>query len=281
MAKTDKLAPEPVAIHKEHVETAARLMARVHARRYKADADDDDDAPDGDRDNDTAEDLREQAAQQTMDAGRLAIIPIRGVLMRDVAGLECWGLADYSTISDAVEDADGDDNIDAIVLVVDSPGGGVMGCQEAAAKIAAVSKPVLVFTSGLLCSAAYWLTASADLIVCTPSSAVGSIGCYRPFWDQSGMFEQEGISVQLFASGAQKGAGYPGTSLSDEQAALIQSQVDEIASDFQTEVLTHRDVDLSLFDGRDVRGKEAVELGLADIVAVDFGEAVAAFLETI
>lgn len=284
MPNHDPIEPGLFAVQKDLVATAQKLSERVHRHRYKSDADgyDDDDAPDGDRDNDTADDLRDVVAQQTLDAGRIAIIPITGILMRGVAGLESWGLADYETITDAVCDADGDDNIDAIVLVIDSPGGGVMGCQEAAAAIAGVTKPLMVFTSGLLCSAAYWLAASADMIVATPSSAVGSIGVYRPFWDMSSMLQQAGIAVQVFSSGSQKGAGYPGTSLTSEQAALVQSQVDAAASTFWADVLTSRTgVDLSLMDGRDVRGSEAVDLGLLDLVANDFGEAVSAFLLTI
>lgn len=278
MAKTDEVPqapPEVVAVHRDHIETSARLMARVHRARFRSDSNPIDDAPDGDEDDDDAEDLREIVAQQTLDSGRIAIIQVCGVLARGVADYEGWGLADYQRVTDAVEDADGDDNIDAIVLVVDSPGGSVMGCPEAAAKIAGISKPMMVFSSGLLCSAAYYLTASADLVVVTPSSGVGSIGCYRPFWDLSAGYGQMGVVVHVFASGAQKGAGYPGTSLTDEQSGLIQSQVDAIAGDFQTFVLQHRpEVDLSLFDGRDVRGSEAVALGLADSCVVDFAEAI-------
>ena len=284
MANPDPIAPGLFAVHRDQIDIAAKLYARVQRNRFKADSDydDDDDAPDGDRDDDFADELGEEVAKQTLDAARYAVIPIRGVLMRGVAGLECWGLCDYETVADSVEDADNDDNIDAIILVVDSPGGGVQGCQEAAARIAAVSKPVLVFTSGMLCSAAYWLTSSAEMIIATPSSAVGSIGVYRTFWDQSAAFDQMGVKVQVFSSGALKGAGQPGTSLTDTQTAEIQKQVDAVAGDFWNEVLTNRPaVDLSLMDGRDVRGKEAVDLGLADLVVNEFGDAVSAFLATI
>lgn len=287
MKTNTRFRPQTFAVHPDWVETAAKLAQAMHDRRFRAgdyDEDDEDEddiphGPDGDRDDDTAEELSEMLWKSGIEAGSIAIIPVKGVLMRGCAGYEEWGLCDYETVLDAVQAAEDDANIKRIVLVVDSPGGGVMGCPEAAEAIAGVTKPLLVFTSGLLCSAAYWLTASADMIVATQSSAVGSIGCYRPFWDVSEAYGQMGVKVQLFASGAQKGAGYPGTSLSPEQSALIQSEVDDIAADFQNHVLTYRPtLDVSLFDGRDVRGKDGEPLGLVDAVVNDFSEAMTLFV---
>lgn len=287
MSKTNqRFRPQTFAVHPDWVETAAKLSDALHKRKFRVDDGDDDDddlphGPDGDRDDDTAEDVSESLWKSGIEAGKIAIIPVRGVLMSGCAGWEALGLCDYQTVADAVQDAEDDANIERIVLFVDSPGGSVMGCPEAAEAVAGVTKPLLVFTNGMLCSAAYWLTASADMIVATPSSAVGSIGCYRPFWDESEAYGQLGIKVQLFASGAQKGAGYPGTSLSGDQAALIQSEVDAIAADFQSHVLTYRPtVDLSLFDGRDVRGKDGEPLGLVDATANDFAEAMNLFMGT-
>lgn len=275
-----KTSPQPLAVSRSHVATAVRLADRLHKRRFRADAEDCDEAPDIDEGlEEKAEEFRETLYQEEINAGRIAIIEISGMLMRGCKGYEAWGFADYAVVADAIQDADNDDNIDRIVLVVDSPGGGVMGAPECAAAVASVNKPLLVFTSGMLCSAAYWIACSADMIVATPSASVGSIGVYSPFWDTSGMMGQMGVEVQVFSSGEQKGAGFPGTSLTDAQAQRIQADVNAIAADFQGEVLTHRPgVDLSLFDGRDVSGKEGERLGLVDAVANDFAEAVNMFL---
>lgn len=273
--------PQTFAVSRTHLATAAKLAERLHKARFRADGDEDEleVGPEVDRE-EIAEEFREELyAEEVLNAGRIAIIEISGMLMRGCKGYEQWGFCDYAVVADAIQDADNDDNIDRIVLIVDSPGGSVMGAPECAAAIAGVNKPLLVFTSGMLCSAAYWITCSADMIVATPSSSVGSIGVYSPFYDTSGAMEQMGVDVQVFSSGEQKGAGFPGTSLTDAQAQRIQQDVNAIAADFQGEVLTHRpQVDLSLFDGRDVSGKEAERLGLVDSLANDFVGAVSQFL---
>ena len=276
-----QFSPGTFAVHRDHVETALKLAHRVHRAKFRASDDDDElpDGPDGDRDDDTAEDIRQTLWASGENAGSLAIINVCGILMRGCPGCSDWGLVDYEELLDEIHEADNDANVKRIVLVVDSPGGMLTGCPEAAAAIAALTKPLMVFTSGMLCSAAYWLAASADMICATQSSDVGSIGVYRPFWDVSAAFGQMGIAVQLFTSGAQKGAGYPGTSLTPDQAALIQTDVDKSAGWFQEHVATYRpQVDLTLFDGRSVSGEDGAELGIVDAVVADLNEAVGLFL---
>jgi len=275
---------EPMLVRQASASVVSRLMAKASNRRFSASGMDDcDDMEDeGEMDSPSFEmDDGEIDIDTGQKINRLAIVKVCGVLMRDVAGCSAWGLVDYEELTDQIEDAEGDNNIDGIVLVIDSPGGGVTGCIEAAQVVERCTKPVLVFSSGLLCSAAYWLASGASMIATTRSASSGSIGVYVPLTDLSGMFGQMGVAVDVIASGEQKGAGYPGTSLTPAQRDLIQRQVNETANDFQTAVLDSRpNLDLSLFDGRDVRGDEAKELGLVDVVVHDFDEAVEMFRKT-
>ena len=272
---------EPMLVRHASAQVVSRLMARAANRRFAASGMEDcDDIEDGvEMDSPSFEmDDGEIDIETGRQINRLAIVKVCGVLMRDVAGCSAWGLVDYEELTEQIEDAEGDNNIEGIVLVIDSPGGGVTGCIEAAQVVEQCSKPVLVFSSGLLCSAAYWLASGASMIATTRSASSGSIGVYVPITDLSGMFGLMGIAVDVIASGEQKGAGYPGTSLTPAQRDLIQRQVNETANDFQTAVVDSRpNLDLSLFDGRDVRGDEAKELGLVDAVVRDFDEAVNLF----
>ena len=285
MATPDtKFAPGTFAVHRDYIDAAFKLAHRVHSRKYRADddMDDEDDAPCGpgvEREEDIADDVQQRLWEAGEASGSVAIIKVCGILMRGCPGLRDWGLVDYDELLDEITEADEDANVKRIVLIVDSPGGMVMGCPEAANAVAAISKPLMVFTSGMLCSAAYWLAASAEVICATQSSDVGSIGVYRPFWDTSAMFGAAGVSVKVFASGEQKGAGYPGTSLSESQAALIQAEVMKAAGWFQSHVATYRpSVDLTLFDGRSVSGEDGAEMGIVDAVVPDFNAAIEIFL---
>jgi signal peptide peptidase SppA len=210
----------------------------------------------------------------------VAVIKARGVLALNVDGW--FGCCDLDELAEEIEEADADANVTAIIVEMDSPGGTVNGTPEAAERIARISKPLMVWTDGELCSAAYWITASADVIYATPSSVVGSVGCVLAFYDYSAMLDQSGIKVQVFRSGELKAAGYPGTALSEAEAAHFQSMVSEVGSDFAEWVTTYRDnVDVDVFDGRAVSGKQGVRLGLLDGVFVTREEAIKSFLEGI
>lgn len=128
----------------------------------------------------------------------------------------------------------------AVVLALDSPGGGVDDVGVAAERIAAVKVPVVVHTSGLLCSAAYWLASGANCIVAGPTAEVGSIGVYCPMLDMTGLFGMFGLKVELAKTGELKGAGFPGTPWSDAQKANVQEMVEDIFADFKGAVDAYR-----------------------------------------
>jgi ClpP class serine protease len=86
--------------------------------------------------------------------------------------------------------------------------------------------------------------------------------------------------VQVFRTGELKAAGYPGTSLSEAEAAHFQDLVDGVGMDFQTWVLEYRPgIDLGLFDGRAVSGKQGLDLGLVDAIHNTRQEAIQQFME--
>jgi len=207
----------------------------------------------------------------------VAVIKVRGVLAIGVAGW--YGCCDLKELAEEIEEADADANVTAIIVEMDSPGGTVNGTPEAAERIARITKPLMVWTEGELCSAAYWVSATADAIFAAPSSTVGSIGCVLAFYDYSAMMEQVGIKVQVFRSGELKAAGYPGTALSDAEAAHFQSMVSDVGNDFASWVTSYREeLDLSLLDGRAVSGKQGLPLGLVDGVFNTREEAIREFL---
>jgi len=196
----------------------------------------------------------------------VAHIPIYGPLGR---GLTEWdrmmGARDFEDIQDELQMADEDDDVSLIILDIDSPGGMVNGTPETADAIAAVEKPIHAYSAGMIASAAYWLASSADGIWATKSADIGSIGVYVPYYDRSAMAEGMGIKVQVFSSGKYKGAGVPGTSLTDEQQALIQERVIELAEMFYAQVRDKRgniaDEDMQ---GQTFHAQSALQRGLID-----------------
>jgi protease-4 len=202
-------------------------------------------------------------------AGNIAVIPINGVIGKKVSGImKSSGVSDVDDIAGMVQSALADDDIEGIMLDVSSPGGGVTGVPEAANVIAEARKhkPVLAYTDDLMASAAMWLSAGATAIMASESAQVGSIGVYMAFLDQSRAFEMAGYEQVLIKTGKFKGMGAQGTSLNEEQRALLQSEVDEVFGWFKAHILAHRNVDASAMEGQTFYAKEAIGVGLIDRV---------------
>lgn len=204
----------------------------------------------------------------------VCVIPVVGVIANRIPSIfKAFGFCDCSEVADWVETAINDASVKRIVLDVDSPGGTVSGVMELAALVANSPKQIDVFTGGMCCSAAYWIACGARSITATPSADVGSIGVYTAFTDTSLMAQMMGVAVEVFRSGKYKGAGIPGTSLSDDQKALIQAEVDALATMFKSAVTTARpQVADETMQGQSFLGIVAAENRLVDAIANDFSE---------
>jgi ClpP class serine protease len=129
------------------------------------------------------------------------------------------------------------------------------------------SKPVYAFTSGLMCSAAYWIASQARAIYATPSAQVGSIGVVQAVIDNTAALDKAGLRVEVFSVGKYKAMGAPGTPLTDDQRELIQSNLAEIAKEFHDAVLSRgRAIPAEAMEGQTFSGKQAQRHNLAGMV---------------
>jgi len=213
----------------------------------------------------------------------VAYIPVGGVMARKLGAMEKGsGAVDYLDIAEELAVAAEDDTVEAIVLDMDTPGGTVNGCPELGDLIASIEKPVVAFSAGIVASAGYWLAAGCDKVLLSRSAQAGSIGVYCAHMDLTDYYAKLGVKVNLFASGANKGAGFPGVPLTDEQRNAIRFEVMRIAADFKEHVLSNRpDVPESAMDGRMFGAMEALELGLIDDLCSSREDAGAMALEMV
>ena len=199
----------------------------------------------------------------------LQVIDIQGTMTKGGSSLSFSG----STVRlrQAVRAAANDPNIHGIMLRIDSPGGTVAGTADLANEVraAATKKPVHAFVEDFCASAAYWVASSTSWIVANdPTAAVGSIGTFMAMHDLSGMAAKEGIKAVVIRAGAYKGAGFPGTEITDEQKAVWQELVDKTQSQFTAAVAAGRNLSVErvaeLADGRVHLAADAKQLGLID-----------------
>ena len=201
----------------------------------------------------------------------IGVVAIDGPMMRkpDVFARVLFRAADSNMIGDALREAGARDDIKAVFLEIDSPGGTVAGTPELAATVKSVNerKPVYAFSSGLMASAAYWVASQARAIYATPSAQVGSIGVVQAVIDDTAALDAEGIKVEVFAVGKYKAMGAPGTPLTDDQRNLIRSNLAEIAQEFHAAVLARgRAIPADAMEGQTFSGRQAQRVNLAGMV---------------
>jgi signal peptide peptidase SppA len=251
-----KLYAEPLMVRRLNFDVFASQLDHVAATRAMR--------PDDD------EDETEERKIFCM-VGNVMVIPIHGPIDRSLSAMDrlCSDATDVLDVQEALRVAEESPDVLGVVLDVNSPGGSVLGVEETAAMIARLSKPSIAHIGGLGCSAAYFIAAGARAVYSDPSSIVGSIGVYCAILDQSRRYDREGVSVDVVKSEGSplKGAGIPGTSLSVEQRAAMQAQVDHIYAKFAGFVSSRRKVKPEALNGGDWTGDVAKDLGLVDSLA--------------
>lgn len=177
---------------------------------------------------------------------------------------------------DQIDDMKEDDNNKALLLFVDSPGGGVYESDELYLKIKDYQKetgrPVYAYFGSMAASGGYYISAPADKIIANRNCWTGSIGVtIGTLFDFSQLLEEYGIRTETITSGANKAMGSNFDELTEEQKAIFQELVDEPHDRFVGIVSDERGIPLDevrkIADGRIYTASQALELGLVDEIA--------------
>lgn len=222
----------------------------------------------------TSEPEPEAAARRLTATGAVAVIPLQGVITPKGSfsffGPSSSGLGQFRQ---SLREAVNSDEISAIVLNVDSPGGRVDLVPETAADVRAARevKPVIAVANTMIGSAAYWIASQATELVVSPSGDVGSIGVFIVHEEFSKWDERVGIKSTLIKAGRYKAEGNPYEPLSEEAEAHFQEIVDETYGEFLEDVAKGRGVSTTkaradFGEGRMVSAHRAVAAGMADRV---------------
>jgi protease-4 len=195
--------------------------------------------------------------------GGTYVIPVMGMIGKGLSPLEAIGSADVEKIDDQIDEALAA-NPKRILFHINSDGGTVDGVEELAEKIRSLPVETIAYSSGSMNSAALWIGAASNRVVVSPSASVGSVGVYVTVLDQSAQAKAAGLEVKVIKSGALKGMGIPGTSLTSEQEAYLQQEVDALAETFKASVRMKRKlVQETDMQGQSFSGKLAAQKGFA------------------
>ena len=199
---------------------------------------------------------------------QIAVIPIQGMITLDGGSSLLSSTTSGSNIVEKIESANENDNVKAIILEINSPGGTVMGSKVVADAIKNTNKPVVAYISEYGTSGAYWIASQADLIISDELSIVGSISVVGSYLEFSGLLEDYNITYQRLVTGQYKDIGNPYKELTSEEEAQIQERLDSIHKFFIAEVAEGRSMSSEeiekLSDGLFYLGLDAVNNGLVD-----------------
>ncbi len=180
-------------------------------------------------------------------------------------------LTDSRTVVQDLKAMGDDTGIRAIVIRVDSPGGGVAASQEIYDEIVRVrdgGTPIVVSMGSVAASGGYYVACPGDSILANPGTITGSIGVIMEFAQFQELFGKIGIDFDVVKSGEFKDIGSMSRPLTEGERALLQSTVDDIHTQFVETIAAERDMDTEavrrLADGRIMSGRQALEAGLVD-----------------
>lgn len=201
----------------------------------------------------------------------VANVKIDGPLTKELSWFSWYfGGTSYNGIINLSQRLKADPLVKAVHTEWDSPGGnvaGLMPAYEALADLASI-KPMGATIEDMCCSAAYWLLMAVSDITISAMAQIGNIGVFRTLRDSSKMYQREGITTHLLASGPMKGIGQRGVEITPEQLAHEQSIIDAIAAQFFSLVQSSRslkEADLDkVRDGSVFLGQKAIDAKLAN-----------------
>ncbi|MDI7923395.1 S49 family peptidase [Ferirhizobium litorale] len=208
--------------------------------------------------------------------GNVAVIPVYGVLADKMDAFSAMsGGTSYAGIKKALHSALANQDVKAIVLDVNSPGGSVPGTEELATEIRSLrggEKPIVAQVNSLAASAAYWIASSADEIVVTPSGRAGSIGVYTAHDDISAALEKRGIKRTYISAGKYKVEGNETEPLGKDALAHIQDGVNRSYNRFVAAVAEGRGTTVGKVEdgfgsGRVFYAEALLDRGMADRIA--------------
>ncbi len=171
-----------------------------------------------------------------------------------------------------------DEEIDAVLIQINSPGGEVLATEKIATVIDILreksDKKIYVLLDGMAASGGYYIATSGEKIFAYPETLLGNIGVRIDLPKVKDLMGKIGIEMQTIASGEMKTMGSPFRDMTEEEQKIFQELVDESYTKFVNRVAKGRDMTFDeakiLADGRIYSGNQAKENGLVDTLISSF-----------
>ncbi len=205
----------------------------------------------------------------------IGLIEVRGIINEEVRKETVKNLSKFRRTK----------NIRAIVLRIESPGGGVSASQEIYNEIKRVrnaGKPIYASMGSIAASGGYYIAVPCDKIFANPGTATVSIGVIMEIPNVEKLLKKVGIYFMVIKSEEHKDIGSPFREMSKKEEELLKAVIDDIYQQFIDAIVQNRGLEkeevLKIADGRILTGRQAVEVGLVDELG-DLQDAITAAVE--
>ena len=173
-------------------------------------------------------------------------------------------------IIDELKEYEDDASVKAIVLRINSPGGGVAPSQEIFRVVRRIAEQKHVVTSmaSLAASGGYYIAAPSTSILANPGTLTGSIGVIMEIPNVESLMDKVGISTEVIKSGEMKDMGSAFRKMSEKDRKVLQEIINEVYEQFVIDVAESRGMTVDevreIADGRILTGSQALKAGLVD-----------------
>ena len=206
---------------------------------------------------------------------KIALVTVAGPIVSGRGGPQALPLSRSSaggdSIAAALREAAADDDVKAVVLRVDSPGGAVTGSEtiwREVSRIRSAGKPVVASMGGVAASGGYYVAMAADVIVANPGTITGSIGVVTGKLVARELRDRLGVGSDSVRTNTNADAWSLTTPFTPEQHAMVEAEADLFYDDFIRRVAEARTMSVEDVDavarGRIWTGADALDRGLVD-----------------
>ncbi len=206
-------------------------------------------------------------SEENNSKNKIAVINIEGAIS---TGESIYGIAGSDTIVKNIRKAIKDDEVKALVLQVNSPGGGVYPSElitNALSEFKDTNRPIVSSMGDIAASGGVWVTTLSDEIWAKEETLTGSIGVYGALTTIENLYDWVGIQVDGVSS-TDAANWDPRFEMPENVTSAIQASVDDIYNKFVNKVSTNRNMRYeevhAIAKGRIWSGKKALQLGLID-----------------
>lgn len=203
---------------------------------------------------------------------KIVIVSIQGLITTASNSLFAGDAGTVEGFKKQLKQIKNDDKVEAVLLLIESPGGGMTASDIIYNEILEYKKEkkkkVVVLMGGVAASGGYYIAAAADKILAHPTTITGSIGVILPLINISELIQKYGVEDDSIVSGDMKDLGSPTRPMRPEEKVVLEGIIQQLYERFVDVVATGRDMPVDevkkLADGRIYTAQQALESGLID-----------------